>query len=596
MREVWRSLSSLLSRRCKRRLGVNAVESFLAGLLEAILLTLVVAAALAVAARRDVIDLNMPVLGHLKLRPGSALIVAGIAGVVALAVHLHSALLTARLSADVLNTARKRAIAAYLNAAWARQSQEGEGALQETVSTLSSQTSVLVTYLSDFSASAFGLFALLFMAFVLDPLVALVVLLLGASLFIGTRPVGRLTQSRGRHYVAVNSRFVEQVSQWSGLAMELRVFGVEKAEAERLREHGDAASAALAKSRFVSRAGGELFRDLAILTLVGAVGALHLIGDVDLASVGAVVLVVVRCLSYAQRAASGLQMVNEQGPNLHAYISRVESLEAAGKVDGVETVEDVSAVQLHDVGYDYRAGEVAIDGITIDIAAGEAIGVIGPSGGGKSTLAEVLLRLRPATRGIVTVSGIPYERIHPASWSQLVALVSQDPKLFQGSVANNIAFFRPAITHQEIVQAAQAAHVFEDIRQLPNGFDTELEARGGGLSGGQKQRITIARALVGKPKLLVLDEPTSALDERSEQLLQQTIEELKGGVTLIIIAHRMSTLACCDRVVALDRGRIKVIGTLQEARTCMFGNGISIDGITIDNGSARVASGDTGAE
>jgi ABC-type multidrug transport system fused ATPase/permease subunit len=165
----------------------------------------------------------------------------------------------------------------------------------------------------------------------------------------------------------------------------------------------------------------------------------------------------------------------------------------------------------------------------------------------------------------VTVSGILYEEIEPASWHRLVTLVPQEPKLFQGSVADNIAFLRPGIAREQVEHAAALAHVLDDIRALPSGFDTELGPRGVGLSGGQKQRIAIARALVGEPQLLVLDEPTSALDVRSEQLLQQTIQNLKGRVTLVIVAHRLTTLACCDRVIAMANGRIQTIGTLEEA-------------------------------
>lgn len=566
IRVVWRRLRPLLSAARKRALGLLALESLVAGLLEALLLMLVVAAALAVAGDHEMIDLAMPLLGRLEFRPATALVVASVAGVVALAIHLHAAWLMARLSAGVLKTARDRAVSAFANASWDRQAREREGALQETVSTLSSQTSALVAYLSDFASAVFGLMALIFVAIVIDPLVTLVVLLLGALLFTATRPVSRLTQSRSRNYVTTNSRFAEQVAQWSALAMELRVFGVEHKEAQHLAEHNAAASRALARSRFVTRVGGELFRDLAILFLVAAVAALYLIEDADLVAVGSVVLLVIRSLTYAQKANSSLQMINEYSPNLESFIKRVESLEVTAQPSGTKTVDEIGQVRLHDVGYDYELGRPGIDGVTIEIGAGEAIGVIGPSGGGKSTLAQVLLRLRPATRGTVTVSGIRYEEIRPDSWSRLVALVSQEPKLFQGSVADNISFFRSHITRQDIHEAAAAANVLEDIRRLPGGFDTELEPRGGGLSGGQRQRIAIARALVGKPKLLVLDEPTSALDVRSEQLLQRTVEELKSRVTLVIIAHRMTTLACCDRVVALEDGQVKLIGTLSEAR------------------------------
>jgi ATP-binding cassette, subfamily B, bacterial len=562
---VWRGLQPLLPAKSRFAAGLLAVESLVAGMLEAILLVLVVAVAVAVTDDAEGVDLSVPLLGQTELTPGVALGVAGLAGIVVLMIHVHSAWVTARLSAGVLRTARDRSIAAFARASWARQALDREGALQETVSSLSSRTSELVTHLSNFASGGIGLAAMLLAAVIVDPIVTFVVLFFGVLIFFALRPVGRLTRSRSNDYVERNSGFTEQVSQWSTLAMELRVLGVEDSEAARLAEENRVTSHAFTQSRFVSRLGGLLYRDVATLFLVGAVAALNWAGDVDIGAVGAVVLLIVRSLSYAQGANTSLQQMNEQSPNLDSLMTRLKSLETAAEPVGHQAIEAVTRVEFHDVGYDYERGRPGVDGVTIEIAAGEVVGVIGPSGGGKSTLVQVLLRLRPPTQGTVTVSDIVYQEIEPESWHRLVNLVPQEPKLFQGTVVDNISFFRPSITREQVERSAAAAHVLNDIRRLPDGFDTELGPRGAGLSGGQKQRIAIARALAGEPQLLVLDEPTSALDVRSEQLLVQTIEELKGSITLVIVAHRLTTLACCERVIAMEDGRVKMIGSLQEA-------------------------------
>lgn len=565
IRDVWRELSPLLPPRNRRATSVLAIESLLAGLLEAIVMVLVVSAALALTTGGDPVAFAVPLLGNLELDSGVALLVAGGAGLVMLVLHLHIAHLTARLSAEVLRAARHRAITAFAGATWARQAQDREGALQETVSTLSSQTSMLVLYLCNFVAAALGLIALLLAAVVVNPIVTMVVLVFGALIFLILRPVGRMTRSQSRDYVETNSSFTEGMGQWSTLAMELRVFGVEDVEVGRLDLHNRATSIALARAHFINRAGSDLYKDLGILFLIGAVTGLYLVDDVDLVAVGSVVLLIVRALSYAQQTNSSLQHVRELSPNLDSLFVRLRSLEAAAHPSGFRELGSISRVELRDVAYEYEAGRPGIEAVSIDLVAGEAVGVIGPSGGGKSTLVQVLLRLRPPTRGTVTVSGIPYEEIEPRSWHRLVTLVSQEPRLFQGTVADNIAFLRPGITRDQVEHAAGLAHVLDDIRALPSGFDTELGPRGAGLSGGQKQRIAIARALVAEPQLLVLDEPTSALDVRSEQLMQQTIVDLKGRVTMVIVAHRLTTLACADRVIAMADGRVRAIGTLEEA-------------------------------
>lgn len=520
--------------------------------------------ALAVSNGDPLIVLGAPG-GDLELTPGQALVLGGGAVPLMLAIHLHVAHVTARLSAAVIRSARDRAIVAYAGATWARQAQDREGALQETVSTLSAESSTLAVFLCSFVSSSVGLLALLLAAVVVSPVVTLVVLVFGVLIVVALRPIGRLTQRTARSYVAKNSDFTEGISQWTNLAMELRVFGVENIEIARLTDHNEATATALAKSRFTSRLGSDLYKDLAILFLVLAVAVFYRLGDVDVVAVGAVVLLIVRSLSYAQQTSTAMQKVNELGPNLDALLIRLDSLENAAERTGTQTIDTVGPIALRNLGYEYEPGRPGIEGITLDIAAGEVVGVIGPSGGGKSTLVQVLLRLRTPTSGTLTVSGIPYEDVAPESWHDLVTLVPQEPKLFQATVADNIAFLRPYVSRQQVELAAELAHVAEDIDALPAGYDTELGPRGAGLSGGQKQRIAIARALLGTPQLLVLDEPTSALDVRSEKLLQETIHGLKGRVTLVIVAHRLTTLTCCDRVVGIAHGRIQVIGTLEEA-------------------------------
>ncbi|MEZ5179680.1 MAG: ABC transporter ATP-binding protein [Acidimicrobiales bacterium] len=198
--------------------------------------------------------------------------------------------------------------------------------------------------------------------------------------------------------------------------------------------------------------------------------------------------------------------------------------------------------------------------MSFNIHHGEAVGVIGPSGSGKSTLIQLVLRLRQPSTGRYLVGGVDAGELRDKDWFERVAFVPQDCQTVSDDVMENIRFFRPWISDEDVISAAKRAHVHEEILAMPDGYRTDLGSRGGGLSGGQRQRVAIARALAGNPQLLVLDEPTSALDMRSESLVHETLTELQGSVTMLIIAHRLSTLKTCDRIIVMGSGRLQAFG------------------------------------
>ena len=216
-------------------------------------------------------------------------------------------------------------------------------------------------------------------------------------------------------------------------------------------------------------------------------------------------------------------------------------------------------VVVQSASFSYDGSRPTLRGVDLTLQQGEILGIIGPSGAGKSTMAQLLLGLREPSSGRITVGGIPLDEVDRAWWTARVSFVPQDPVLFTGTVAENIRFFRDAIDEPALVRATEQANVQDDIAALPDGFDTHLGERGGGLSGGQRQRLSIARALAGSPSLLVLDEPTSALDGRSEALIRDTILGLKGHVAVVVIAHRMSTIDMCDRIMVIEGGAVTAL-------------------------------------
>ena len=206
--------------------------------------------------------------------------------------------------------------------------------------------------------------------------------------------------------------------------------------------------------------------------------------------------------------------------------------------------------------YPSRPGEKALDEVSIRVGAGETVALVGPSGAGKTTVFQLLLRFYDPQRGRIVLDGVDIRALGLAALRERIGLVSQDSVVFSADVLENIRYGRLEASDDEVIDAARAAHADEFVRRLPEGYRTYVGERGVRLSGGQRQRIAIARALLKNPPLLLLDEATSALDAESEQHVQQALDEAMAGRTTLVIAHRLATVVHADRIVVLDRGRV----------------------------------------
>ena len=228
----------------------------------------------------------------------------------------------------------------------------------------------------------------------------------------------------------------------------------------------------------------------------------------------------------------------------------------------VEAFRDV--VRFEKVGFEYAPDSPVLEEIEMTIRPGEVVALVGPSGAGKSTLADLLPRFYDPTSGRITLDGRDVRTLKLTDLRALLGIVTQETILFHDTVRANIAYGRPDASQAEVESAARAANAHEFIAHLPEGYDTVLGEKGTRLSGGQRQRIAIARALLRNPPILILDEATSALDTESERLVQQAIEQLMEERTVLVIAHRLSTVRRADQILVLDAGRIVERGTHDE--------------------------------
>lgn len=559
------------------RIALLAGASFTAAMVEAVFLVLVTGLLLAVTGGLDTVG---PVAGR-DIPVPTALAVAAVGLVARLGLNLLTVRQSAALSASIRTSQRRRLAHAYLGAGWAVHQQEPSGRLQELLTSFISRVLVAVTAATQGLTAALSVAAFLGAGLFIQPVATAAVLAFLALLAALLGPLRRAIRRAALRSSAADLSFASSVAELGSLGREMQVFGARSAFLRIVDQLTDQATEAQRRVQQLFGSLAPTYTFFAYGAVLSAVAALTLVDAQDLTTVGAVTLLMLRSLTYGQQLVSVHGTVVAQLPALEEVdqtARRYESLPAGG---GLERPESVTPVIMAGASFSYDGSIPTLRSIDLTLPKGEVLGIIGPSGSGKSTLAQLLLGLRHAQSGGITAGGIPLEDIDRQWWTSQVSLVPQDPALFTGTVAENIRFFRDGITDEDLRRCAQQANVLDDISKLPLGFDTHLGERGGGLSGGQRQRLSIARALAGSPSLLILDEPTSALDGRSESLIRDTLVALRGQVTAVIIAHRMSTIDMCDRIMVLEDGRVSALGTPEQlqARSGFYREALASAGI-----------------
>ena len=232
---------------------------------------------------------------------------------------------------------------------------------------------------------------------------------------------------------------------------------------------------------------------------------------------------------------------------------------------GGEEIESLEGnIKFQNASFGYNDGEPVLKNINLEINKGEMVGFVGRSGVGKTTAANLILRLYDVTDGSLTVDGKELRSLDQHSYRSQIGVVLQETFLFSGTIYSNIAYAKPGATRDEVIRAAKLANAHEFIMKQPDGYNTYVGDRGGTLSGGERQRIAIARAILRNPKILILDEATSSLDTETEKQIQEAIAKLAGGRTTVAIAHRLSTLRNASKIVVFEKGEIEEEGTHEE--------------------------------
>ncbi len=495
---------------------------------------------------------------ELKIGPSLSSKAAIVILLVALGIYffgnIMGTLISTSIQEQALTATRAHVVTAFFRSSWSLQSTVRLGHVQQLLGMNSGAVTSVIGSLTSGIQSILMVLALLGVAMAVDPIAAIAVLVLGVLLLQVLRPLNLRSRQANRELSKATRAMSTQVTEYTRLSRDFRLFGVETRVIDRLRVVIQDTGA---KYRFTSRLGSIapiLYQSFALgIIIVGIIFLAHA-GRSSLEKEGIVLILLLRGISYGAGVQGSIQGYRFAQGLLEDLVLNLDLFDDA-QVSSGKSVPESFEVDFNSVDYSYDGVTLALRGITMHIPEGKIVGLMGPTGSGKTTISQILLGLREPTSGRATIGGVDAGAISKNAAYNTVALVPQEPVLLQCSISDNIKFFRD-FEDWEVIEAAKSAHLHEDVLRMPAGYETSVGVGGGDLSGGQKQRLAIARALIGSPKLIVLDEPTSALDSGTEKLVRQTLSQLRGHVTVVIISHRIETTAQCDLLLVLANGKI----------------------------------------
>jgi subfamily B ATP-binding cassette protein MsbA len=387
-------------------------------------------------------------------------------------------------------------------------------------------------------------------------------LIFGVISLFGQR-IRRSAKRRQEQLAEVNQRLLEILG---GIKL-VKAFRAERLESEAFGRSSHRLfrrAMKVVKNRLLARSLVELLNHAAAMAVLLLGIAMVMWGWITLGELSAFVLIMVTVYKPVRAAAKGWVRLLDALPSAERFFEILDNpVDIRDAPDAVSLDGVRQGIQLRDVSFSYGR-ESVLRGISFTARAGRMVAIVGRTGVGKTTLVDLLLRLHDPTSGTVEIDGVDIRRIRRDSLLDHMAVVAQESFLFDGSIADNIRYGRPAAGEDEVLSAARAAHVDEFAERLPEGYATEVGAAGARLSGGQRQRIAIARAILRDPAILIFDEATSSLDSKSERYVQQAIETLLVGRTVFVIAHRLATVRRADVIIVLEDGAISQTGSHDE--------------------------------
>lgn len=433
------------------------------------------------------------------------------------------------------------------------------------VETVSGSLQQLLAQIIVSLVTLFGIFAMMFF---ISPLLTFIVALTIPLSFWGSKQI----ISRSRKYFAAQMQTIGELNghveeMYSGLAI-VRAYAQESKSIRLFQRKNEELYRSGWKAQFIS---GMIMPLLAVIgsfsyVIIGVVGAVLVIHrGVAVGDVQAFLQYSGQFMNPVQQVASLANVLQSTFAAADRIFELLDEEEEVPEKDNAKSIDTPSGnIAFRDVSFGYDRNKPLIQGFNVDIHQGQTVAIVGPTGAGKTTLANLLLRFYDINGGVIRVDGIDISELKRKELRRMFGVVLQDPWLFTGTIRENIAYGRTDASDEDILRAAKAAYVDHFIRTLPEGYETMLNEESTNISHGQKQLLTIARAFLSDPAMLILDEATSNVDTRTELLIQQAMTRLMKGRTSLVIAHRLSTIQNADLILVMDHGNISEKGTHNE--------------------------------
>jgi ABC-type multidrug transport system fused ATPase/permease subunit len=386
-------------------------------------------------------------------------------------------------------------------------------------------------------------------------------IVVGLLLFLALKPMLYKMRKLAEENLKIHKKVVHFVNQTVIDSKNIKVSFVNKPVLNKAKEYFEKLKSLSIRSAWYSAIYKSIIQPISIIYVAGVFAFSYLYTDFNFVSFIVLIYLIRRIFDYMQAGQRFLSTLVISYPYLKRIADYKEKMEDNQKVykSGIKG-QDFSfkrSIEFDNVSFNYEKRPTDVLSKTMfKIQKGEMVGIVGESGAGKTTLVDLFLRLFKPSSGAILVDDVNIDKIGIERWCDKIGYVMQDIFLVNDTIANNIKFYNSAITKEDMIDAAKKANIYDFIMARPKQFETNVGERGVSLSGGQRQRIVLARALARKPEILILDEATSSLDSKSEALIQEAIEKLKRETTILVIAHRESTIKKCDRVLELKDGTI----------------------------------------